>query len=127
MIDYFDMLAAYEKNGLLELQTDRHEAFITLGAFFTLLGADPLKDAAVRMKRICRTVTRLMAYAGWKSLQGKVYLGRPFAVHVVKDDVPHDLLYTMLLMRRRWWNPWRWIAGSSYVKFIYYDLKKEKR
>lgn len=31
-----------------------------------------------------------------------------FAIHVVKDTQPHDLLYTILLSyRRRWWSLWK--------------------
>lgn len=31
-----------------------------------------------------------------------------FALHVVTDDLPHELLFTILLTRRRrWWWPWR--------------------
>lgn len=124
-LDYFKMLGAYESKGLLEIQYDRHEAYLTVAAACTLTELD-VSTGVVSLRRLRQVVTRLLAYAGWKSLEGKGYMDRPFAVHVVKDDTPHDLLYTMLLMRRRWWNPWRWIAGSSYVKFIYYDLKKKK-
>lgn len=124
-LDYFEMLSVYETRGLLEIQYDRHEAYLTLAAACTLTELD-VRTGVIPMRRLRQEVTRLLAYAGYMSRQGQEYLDRPFAVHVVKDDTPHDLLYTMLLMRRRWWNPWRWIAGSSYVKFIYYDLKKKK-
>ena len=31
------------------------------------------------------------------------YFSQPFAVHIVKEDYPHDLLLTLLLQQKRTW------------------------
>lgn len=137
-LDYFEMLQQYERQGLLEVKPETHEAFITQPALHAMSeGDDPqqqLRDGSVE-----NTVRRLRAYAACLSahkqglstynpdiyedpeapmpppIPGKVlyaYLKQVFAVHVVKPDAPHDLLYTILLdRRRRWWMPWK-IADS---------------
>lgn len=38
---------------------------------------------------------------------------RPFALHVVKSERPHDLLYTVLLTRKRRWF-WPFVRITSY-------------
>ena len=126
-LDYFEMLATYERKGLLEMQVDKGEAFITLPALCTLatgspsvvvvpIDADSLRQQIT--KDIPAVVLRLRAYAGWKSQQGTCYLERPFAVHVVKDRAPFDMLYTILLTRRHLW--WRLFSKGDHFETIFY-------
>ena len=115
-LDYFEMLHSYEENGYMNVLPEKHEAYVTLPALLTITGYDDAGDAAadrslqavLRLMRVVRSaVRRIRTYAGWKSQHGGDYLVRPFALHVVEDEMPHDLLCTMLLTRRRvWWKLW---------------------
>lgn len=114
MLDYFGMLQTYERKGYLEVLPEKGEAYITQPALFTFacVSFEEPKLADVNiphvMKNVGHTACRIRTYAGWKSQQGKSYIDKPFALHVVADQHPHDLLYTLLLMRRRvWWKLWR--------------------
>ena len=103
-LEYFDMLRIYEYKGLLEVQPDKGEAYITLPALHAMSpGDDPMEQLKTAIPESLR---RIRTYAGRKSQQGKSFLKKPFALHVVKDEKPHDLLYTLLITsRRRWWWP----------------------
>lgn len=116
-LDYFELLKSYEANGLLDISSDKCEAFITAPALCTLapklasMGIVNM-DAYTFCRRIARDfpdlVLRIRAYTAWKSKDGGSYLQRSFSLHVVKDERPYDLIYTILLTRRRrWWWPWR--------------------
>jgi hypothetical protein len=119
-LDYFKMLVTYESNGLLEMQPAKHEAYVTRPALHAMTeGDDPWRQ----LTSLPKTVRRLRAYAGWKSCEGKDYLKAPFAVHVVKDEKPHDLLYTVVLTpRRAWWKLW---MTADRIDVIEYDNGKE--
>lgn len=99
-LDYFEMLGANEKNGFLKIQEENHEAYVTCSALHAISeGTDPLEQLAGGA--VADTLGRIRAYAGFKAQKGKAYLKENFALHVVKDDFPHDLIYTLLLSRRR--------------------------
>ena len=125
-LDYFEVLQSYEGNGYLEVDAEKHEAYVTLPALLTLAGFD---DEAIHklaaMARSTRAVVSVLrnirTYAGWKSQHGGDYLAHGFALHVVKDDTPHDLLYTLVITsRRRWWKLWMW---SDSIEVIEYATK----
>ena len=115
-LDYFKMLQQYEHKGFLQMNPKEHEAYVTRAALLTL--AD--------------TLSRLRAYAAyrWAPAVGQqhpvdindpdaplpdipkaeltAYFSQPFAVHIVKEDYPHDLLLTLLLQQKRSWRTaWR--------------------
>lgn len=116
-LDYFDMLRTHERNGLLSVKPTDGEAYVTQSALHAMSeGNDPKQQLK---KAVPETARRIRVYAGWLSTQGTDYLNQPFALHVVKDDYPHDLLYTMLLTRRRvWWRLWR---KSEHIEVISYQ------
>ena len=107
LIDYFDMLRGYEQSGHLELQQEKHEAYVTQAAIYTMFPdsgtSEPVSGivTAKIAQDFPNILHRIHAYAGWKSQQGSDYLTQPFALHVVKDEPPHDLLYTLLLSKKR--------------------------
>ena len=97
-MDYIDLLRTYQDRGYLEVLVEKHEAFITSAALWSLV---PPEDAP-------RLVRRLRLYAAWRRTDGRDYLQQPFALHVVDDGKSHDPLLTVLLTRRRrWWRLWR--------------------
>lgn len=105
-LDYFTMLQQYERKGFLEVKPDNHEAYVTQPALFAMTDGDNPQE---QMKgAVSDTVRNIRAYAAYLSRQsGMEYYDEPFAVHVVRDTYPHDLLYTLLLTRRRvWWKLW---------------------
>lgn len=118
-LDYFAMLQEYERNGYLEIgrhdkgtgSTVTNEAYITRAALMTLAGVvtDEGDAAAHRlMKETPKVVRRIRTYAGWRSQDGELFLDRPFALNVVQEDEPHDLLFTVVLtVKRRWWKLWK--------------------
>lgn len=113
-LDYFGMLQEYERNGLLNVLPEKHEALVTRAALLTLAGVEvkagdgtPWVDKANAWRQAGRTVRRLRTYAGWRCQHGGDYLSYPFSVHVVGDDEPHDMISTVVLTsRRRWWRLW---------------------
>lgn len=110
-ISCFEMLEKYEEKGFLLVEAEKHEAHVTLPALLTMAGVvinpDTELDVPAILRTVGRTVRRLRGYAGWRSQHGGDYLSRPFALHVVKSDYPHDRLHTILLTRRRrWWKLW---------------------
>ena len=104
-LDYFGMLQEYERKGYLEVLPEKGEAYVTQTALHAMSpGDDPLLQLG---RAIPDTLRRIRVYAVWKTRSGKDVLDRIFALHVVGDDEPHDLLYTLLLHRRRaWWKLW---------------------
>lgn len=113
-LDYFAMLQTFERKGLLEVKADRREAYATQAALLVLLGMDgaTLVEDLSDWRRLAYAsaglLRRLRGYAGFRSQEGARYLKGGFALHVVKDEPPHDLLCTLLLSsRRRWWRLWK--------------------
>ena len=105
-IDYFKMLMKFEDSGYLEVLTGRHEAYITRAALCTMVGISPQR-IETRPFVMMRTLRMLRAFAAWKGAASLGYLDRPFVVHVVTEEKPHDpLLVLMLERRRRWWKLW---------------------
>ena len=109
-LDYFEMLHTYEQKGFLQIEAEKHEAYVTHPAFLTLCGFDMEPDG-MEMPRTAiamgKTIRRLRTYAAFISQDGADYDRYAFAVHVVKDVEPHDLLHTIVLTtRRRWWKLW---------------------
>lgn len=46
------------------------------------------------------------------------YFSQPFAVHVVKEDYPHDLLLTLLLQQKRSWRTaWRTVDTIEAIDY----------
>lgn len=120
-LDYFEMLQTYERKGFLEVIPDKNEAYIVRSALYSLSGTGSTLDELARS--VPDTLRRIRAYAGWKGLQGDDYVLRPFALHVVKEEQPHDLLHTFLLSRRRmWWKLWR---KSDKIEIIDYTKKRD--
>lgn len=120
-VDYFRMLMEYEEKGYLELRADKHEAFVTRAALHAMSdGDDPMEQLK---KAVPDSAMRIRTYAGWKSQAGIGYMEKPFAVHVVKEEYPHDLLYTLLITRQRTWRSlWR---DKERIEVIGYDDGRE--
>lgn len=117
-IDYFKLLQEYEAKGYLEVMPDKNEAYITRAAIHAMTpGSDPASQTGLP-----ESARLIRAYSGWKSGQGIGYLQFPFAVHVVKEESPHDLIYTLLLTSHyRWWLPWK---KSEVIEMIDYTAKR---
>lgn len=111
-LDYFELLHTYEQTGFLQMEVEKHEAYVTQTSLHTLSGAKDTQptttdDSIHRMRAYAAVIRRLRTYAAFLSTKGKGYLTWPFAAHLVKDEPPHDLLLTILLeKRRRWWSLW---------------------
>lgn len=148
--EYFQMLLAYERSGYLQMEPDRHEAYATQPAFMVLAGVDETKTPPadqLRMRSCTALLRRLRVYAaclaayrqGLSTFDPTVirnadsstvpdsfpsgnisYLRQPFALHVVQPEKPHDLLYTLLIERkRRWWT----LKKTELIDVIEYDNK----
>lgn len=113
-LDYFEMLHTYEEKGFLQVEAEKHEAYVTEPALYTLAGCSFSArekgmriDAAHTMTQVGHLVRRLRVYAAWRSQGASSYDSHAFAVHMVKPDEPHDLLHTIILTTRRpWWKLW---------------------
>lgn len=145
-IDYFKMLHTYEQEGDLEVKLDKHEAYITRAALYTLNDIPPIHvgEEVINGINILDTVRRIRTYVDFLTAnsiglsafdlkaaydpeeplpsipvkQLKSVGSKPFALHVVKEEAPHDLLCTILLTRRRvWWRLWR---NAEQVEVITY-------
>lgn len=108
-LDYFAMLQEYEQKGFLQTEPGKNEAYVTQAALCTLAetdgGPDGLRAGAHLIRRYADVLRRVHAYAGWRGQQGAAYMKASFALHVVRDEHPHDLVCTVLLTRRRrWWS-----------------------
>ena len=116
-LDYFDMLKAYEQKGYLQLEIDRHEAYVTQTALHAMTpGDDPqqqLQDGS-----ITDTVRYMQNYAAFRSTQGKAYMEPPFAIHVVRDEPPHDPIYTLVITHRKSWRTlWQWQDNIEVINY----------
>ena len=101
-LEFFELLQRCEEKGFLEVLPYKREAYITQPALHALTpGDDPQKQ--VEDGSILETVTRIRAYCAWKGEMGDEYLTKPFALNVVKDEAPHELLYTLLVDTHRNW------------------------
>lgn len=122
-LDYFDMLRTYEQKGFLEVMPDKHEAYVTQPAIFTLADAD-VHERLQTAKAVFETALRIRAYAAWKSQEGQPYLKQNFALHVVEPEHPHDLIHTLLLTQtRRWLRLWR---KTDSIEVITYQTKRKR-
>ena len=121
-LDWFDVLERYKRNGFLELQPGKNEAYITLPALHALTpGDDPASQ--LESGAVLDTMRRIRAYVIWTLQRGPSILAKPFALHVVKDGPTNDLIYTILVTkRRRWWIPW---TRTERIEIIDY-MKKNK-
>ena len=99
-LDYFSMLSEYLDKGFLQIDVAKHEVFVTQPAIHAM---SPGNDPAVQLRdgSIENTALRIRAYAAWRSGEGNDYLNSNFAVHVVKDEEPHDLIFTLLFSQPR--------------------------
>ena len=97
-VDYFEMLRVNVESGFLQMSVAKHEAFVTQPAIHAMSeGDDPEKQ--IEDGSIINTAHRIFIYAAWLSCEGDGYRHKPFAVHVVKPDEPHDMIYTILFTR----------------------------
>ena len=129
-LEYFDLLHTYEQKGYLEVKPDKHEAYITRAALCTLGPALPLpeRDGVVTDTHILDVARRIRAYTAYLSAVSvgakypvelsdegvtappitaselKECMDHPFALHVVKEEPPHDVLCTLLLTYKRNWR-----------------------
>ena len=130
-LDYFKMLQQYEQKGFLEIKPQEHEAYITRAALLTLANIDAVDIqpviSSLSDEKLIDLISILRAYAAYRSAPAigqqhpadmndpaaplpaipeaelTAYLSQPFAVHIVKEDYPHDLLLTLLLQQKRSW------------------------
>jgi hypothetical protein len=144
-LDYFEMLQQYEAKGFLQMNPKEHEAYITRAALLTLVPEDvssfKFQDSRngaqqepetrnlkpeTNDKALIALLNRLRAYAGWKAAAADPsafshqpsYISAPFAVHVVKEDYPHDLLLTLLLQQKRSWRTaWRTVDTIEAIDY----------
>ena len=97
-VDYFEMLRANVESGFLQMSVVKHEAFVTQPGIHAMSeGDDPEKQ--IEDGSVLQTAHRIFTYAAWLSGEGDGDRHKPFAVHVVKPDEPHDMIYTILFTR----------------------------
>ena len=146
-LDYFKMLQRYEQEGFLQMNPQEHEAYVTRAALLTLSNINPedIQSATILSQPptiIADTLSRLRAYAAyrWAPAVGQqhpidindpdaeipvipieeltAYLSVPFALHIVKEDYPHDLLLTLLLQQKRSWRTaWRTVDTIEAIDY----------
>lgn len=132
-LDYFELLHTYEQKGYLEVKPEKHEAYITRAALFSLSPTPSLPggEGVAADTHVIETVRHIRVYTAYLSAVSigaeypaeisdegvtappipaselKECMDRPFALHVVKENAPHDLLCTLLLTHSRvWWRLW---------------------
>lgn len=116
-VDYFEMLRVNVESGFLQMSVAKHEAFVTQSGIHAMSeGDDPAKQ--IEDGSIINTAHRIFTYAAWLSGEGNGYCHKPFAVHVVKPDEPHDMMYTVLFTRV--FRFWKW---KEKVEIINYPSK----
>ncbi len=131
-LDYFKMLQQYEAKGFLQMNPKEHEAYITRAALLTLANIDAVDiqpvTSSLSDEKLIDLISILRAYAAyrWAPAVGQqhpvdindpdaeipvipieeltAYFSQPFAIHIVKEDYPHDLLLTLLLQQKRSWR-----------------------
>lgn len=95
-LSYFDLLAECVESGYLQLDVMKHECYITQPAIHAISkGDDPMVQ--IYDGSIGVTANRLRTYAGWLSCEGKDYVRKPFAVHIVEPDGKNEPICTILL------------------------------
>lgn len=115
-LDYFDMLQTYENKGYLELQLDKHEAYVTLPALHAMSkGEDPQEQ--LRDGSITESVRHIQVYAAFRSTKGVMYMEPPFAIHVVHPEPPHDLLYTLLITHHESFRTGLWRENIEVIDY----------
>ena len=117
---YFEMLNAYERKGYLEVIPDKNETFVTRAALFSLSLCNEKADMSV--KTMEETICRIRAHRVYRSQLERIgksdlkedmgrrplEIDRPFALYVVKEENPHDLICIILVTRRRkWYRFWQ--------------------
>ena len=116
-VDYFEMLRANVESGFLQMSVVKHEAFVTQPCIHAMSeGDDPAKQ--IENGSLLQTAHRIFTYAAWLSGEGNGYRHKPFAVHVVKPDEPHDMIYTILFTRVL-----RFLRWEEKVEVINYPSK----
>ena len=154
-LDYFKMLQQYEQEGFLQMKPKEHEAYVTRAALLTLSNINPedIQSATILSQPptiIADTLSRLRAYAAyrWAPTVGQqhpadmndpaaplpvipeaeltAYLSQPFAVHIVKEDYPHDLLLTLLLQQKRSWRT-AWRTVDTIEAIDYTEQKSQEK
>ena len=125
-LDYFRMLQTYEKNGFIEMQADKHEAYVTRAALMTLASFDEQSNDWLQMQSaFTAVVSNIRTYAAYLAAYQRglkdfspntiagadlppvskkelvAYLLQNFAIHMVSDDDTHKPLCTLLLSRKR--------------------------
>lgn len=116
-LDYFDMLRANVEPGFLQMSVVKHEAFVAQPGIHAMSeGDDPAKQ--IENGSLLQTAHRIFTYAAWLSGEGNGYRHKPFAVHVVKDTEPHDMIYTILFT-----SVFRFCRWKEKVKVINYPSK----
>lgn len=152
-LDYLDMLQWYEQEGFLQMNPKKHEAYVTRAALLTLAGidAEDVQSAAIssQPEALADTLSRLRAYAAYRSAPAvgqqhpadmndpaaplpvipeaelTAYFSQPFAIHIVKEDYPHDLLLTLLLQQKRSWRTaWRTVDTIETIDYTDNKLKQ---
>lgn len=121
-LDYFKLLQTYKQTGLLEVLPEKHEAYITQPALLTLIPGKNLTDLSPQ--DFPDIVLRIRTYAAFCSEQGEGYFTWPFALHVVKDEPPHDAICTILITPVRSWRT-LWVTREK-VEVIDYSVKNEE-
>lgn len=145
-LDYFKMLQQYEAKGFLEIKPQEHEAYITRAALLTLANIDAVDiqpvTSSLSDEKLIDLISILRACAAYRSAPAvgqqhpadindpaaplpaipeaelTTYLSQPFAVHVVKEDYPHDLLLTLLLQQKRSWRTaWRTVDTIEVIDY----------
>ena len=113
-LDYFQMLHTYEEKGFLQVVAEKHEAYITRAALLTLAQPSTPKLATQGLFR----------YLMYRCAVTEELDAGTFALHIVKEDPPHDLLNTIVLTTRRpWWKLW---MKHDHYEVIDYREKSEK-
>lgn len=116
-LDYFDMLRANVEPGFLQMSVVKHEAFVAQPGIHAMSeGDDPAKQ--IENGSLLQTAHRIFTYAAWLSGEGNGYRHKPFAVHVVKDTEPHDMIYTILFT-----SVFRFFRWKEKVEVINYPSK----
>lgn len=117
LLDYFDLLQTYERKGYLELQLNKHEAYVTQPALHAMSEGDDSQEQ-LRDGSIIETVRRIQGYAAFRSTKGVAYMEPPFAIHVVQAEPPYDPLYTLLITHHKSWRTlWRWRDNIEVIDY----------
>lgn len=153
-LDYFKMLQRYEQKGFLQMNPKDHEAYITRAALLTLANIDAVDiqpvTSSLSDEKLIDLISILRAYAAYRSAPAvgqqhpadmndpaaplpaipeaelTAYLSAPFAVHIVKEDYPHDLLLTLLLQQKRSWRTaWRTVDTIEVIDYTE-EMKNEE-